>query len=58
MLSPKNLDFSFYDFSISYYDFSKIQSKCKKKEKDKNHLLQQNRLPNPVLDLDDTFKQV
>ena len=31
MLSLKNLDFSFYDFSISYYDFSKIQSKCKKK---------------------------
>jgi len=58
MLSLKNLDFSFYDFSISYYDFSKIQSKCKKKRKRQKPPTVANRLPNPVLDLDDTFKQV
>ena len=33
MWSPKKVDFLFYDFSIIYYDFSKIQSECKKKEK-------------------------
>ena len=27
----QKMDFLFYDFSIIYYDFSKIQSKCKKK---------------------------
>jgi len=27
MWSPKNLDFLFYNFSMDYYDFSKIQPK-------------------------------
>jgi len=32
-VESKKMDFLFYDFSIIYYDFSKIQSKCKKKTK-------------------------
>ena len=34
MWSPTKLNFLFYDFSMIYYDFSKIQPN-KKKEKDK-----------------------
>jgi hypothetical protein len=34
MWSPTKLDFLFYDFSVSYYDFSKI-SRNKFKRKDK-----------------------
>ena len=35
MWSPTKLNFSFYDFSIIYNDFSKIQLIFFKKEKDK-----------------------
>jgi hypothetical protein len=33
MWSPTKLDFLFYDFSVIYYDFSKIQQKYIEKEK-------------------------
>jgi hypothetical protein len=33
MWSPTKLDFLFYDFSVIYYDFSKIQRKQIEKEK-------------------------
>ena len=35
MWSPTKLNFSFYDFSMIYNDFSKIQLNFFKKEKDK-----------------------
>jgi hypothetical protein len=35
MWSPRKLDFSFYDFSVIYYDFFKDSAKINKKEKDK-----------------------
>ena len=35
MWSPTKLDFPFYDFSVIYYDFSKIQPKKIKKKKTK-----------------------
>jgi hypothetical protein len=35
MWSPTKLDFLFYDFSVIYYDFSKIQPKQIKKKKTK-----------------------
>ena len=35
MWSPTKLDFTFYDFSVIYYDFFKDSTKINKKEKDK-----------------------
>ena len=39
MWSLTKLDFLFYDFSMIYYDFSKIQPKLKKKTKPPSKLL-------------------
>jgi hypothetical protein len=33
MWSPTKLDFPFYDFSVIYYDFSKILAEINKKDK-------------------------
>ena len=43
MWSPTKLNFSFYVFSMIYNDFSKIQLKFFKKEKDKTTVIVANR---------------
>jgi hypothetical protein len=39
MWSPTKLDFTFYDFSVIYYDFLKDSAEINKKSKKQNDIL-------------------